>query len=160
MAVCRARQPDISRARQPKQLAGALTPSQRRSLEPARRSGADALAQCAPRLTRSFAMLNIQVGHSYFLSYDRKQWERGKPYPPLATIQVAALLREMGHAASLFDAMLADGVEDNFNYLTKMCLGRMREAACQMIAEARAHGARVIVAGSDASDHPDAFLAA
>jgi anaerobic magnesium-protoporphyrin IX monomethyl ester cyclase len=123
-------------------------------------------------------MLKIQVGHSYFLNYDRKQWERGKPYPPLATIQVAALLREMGHEASLFDAMLADGVEDyadalqaaqpdvvvfyedNFNYLTKMCLSRMREAACQMIAEAHAHGARVIVAGSDASDHPDAFLAA
>lgn len=123
-------------------------------------------------------MLNIQVGHSYFLSYDRKQWERGKPYPPLATIQVAALLREMGHATSLFDAMLADGVEDyhaslqaawadvvviyedNFNYLTKMCLGRMRDAACQMIVEARTHGARVIVAGSDASDHPDAFLTA
>ncbi|WP_158752524.1 radical SAM protein [Dyella sp. S184] len=123
-------------------------------------------------------MLKIQVGHSYFLAYDRKQWERGKPYPPLATIQVAALLRQMGHAATLFDAMLADGVEayeaslqtarpdlvviyeDNFNYLTKMCLSRMREAACQMITEARAHGARVIVAGSDASDHPDAFLAA
>jgi anaerobic magnesium-protoporphyrin IX monomethyl ester cyclase len=123
-------------------------------------------------------MLKIQVGHSYFLSYDRKQWERGKPYPPLATIQVAALLRQMGHEVALFDAMLADGVEDyagslqtaqpdlvviyedNFNYLTKMCLGRMREAACQMIAEAHAHGARVIVAGSDASDHPDAFLSA
>ena len=123
-------------------------------------------------------MLNIQVGHSYFLGYDPKQWERGKPYPPLATIQIAALLREMGHVTTLFDAMLADGVEDyqaslqsarpdvvviyedNFNYLTKMCLGRMREAACQMIAEARAGGARVIVAGSDASDHPDAFLAA
>jgi anaerobic magnesium-protoporphyrin IX monomethyl ester cyclase len=123
-------------------------------------------------------MLKIQVGHSYFLSYDPKQWERGKPYPPLATIQVAALLRQMGHAVVLFDAMLAAGVEDyqaslqtaqpdvvviyedNFNYLTKMCLGRMREAACQMIAEACARGAHVIVAGSDASDHPDAFLAA
>src|ERR1700761_6082750 len=123
-------------------------------------------------------MLKIQVGHSYFLTYDRKQWERGKPYPPLATIQIAAMLRQMGHSISLFDAMLADGVEDyagslqaaqpdvvvfyedNFNFLTKMCLGRMREAACQMIAEARASGARVIVAGSDASDHPDAFLAA
>jgi anaerobic magnesium-protoporphyrin IX monomethyl ester cyclase len=123
-------------------------------------------------------MLKIQVGHSYFLRYDRKQWERGKPYPPLATIQVAALLRQMGHEISLFDAMLADGVEDyagsvdaaapdlvviyedNFNYLTKMCLSRMREAACQMIGEARARGARVIVAGSDASDQPDAFLAA
>lgn len=123
-------------------------------------------------------MLKIQVGHSYFLRYDPKQWERGKPYPPLATIQVAALLREMGHELALFDAMLADGVEeytgalhaaqpdlvviyeDNFNYLTKMCLSRMRDAACQMIAEARAFGARVIVAGSDASDQPEAFLAA
>ncbi len=123
-------------------------------------------------------MLKIQVGHSYFLRYDRKQWERGKPYPPLATIQIAALLRQMGHEVALFDAMLAEGVEDydvslqdakpdvvvlyedNFNYLTKMCLSRMREAACQMIAEARARGARVIVAGSDASDHPDVFLAA
>lgn len=121
-------------------------------------------------------MLTIQVGHSYFLRDDRKQWERGKPYPPLATIQIAALLRDGGHAVSLFDAMLADGVgdyapalqdaapdlvvfyEDNFNFLTKMCLSRMRDAACRMIGEARASGARVIVAGSDASDHPDAFL--
>lgn len=121
-------------------------------------------------------MLKIQVGHSYFLRYDPKQWERGKPYPPLATIQIAALLRQMGHQVTLFDAMLADGVEDyegavraaqpdvvvlyedNFNYLTKMCLGRMREAACRMIAQARARGARVIVAGSDASDQPDPFL--
>jgi len=123
-------------------------------------------------------MLKILVGHAYYLKYDRKQWERGKPYPPLATIQVAALLRRLGHEVALFDAMLAEGVEDfaaslhgvrpdvvvlyedNFNFLTKMCLGRMREAACRMIAEARAAGARVIVAGSDASDHPEAFLAA
>ncbi|MEW9623361.1 B12-binding domain-containing radical SAM protein [Rhodanobacter geophilus] len=123
-------------------------------------------------------MLKILVGHAYYLKYDRKQWERGKPYPPLATIQVAALLRQLGHKVALFDAMLAEGVEDfaaslhgmrpdlvvlyedNFNFLTKMCLDRMREAACRMIAEARAAGARVIVAGSDASDHPEAFLAA
>ncbi|GLQ87903.1 B12-binding domain-containing radical SAM protein [Dyella flagellata] len=123
-------------------------------------------------------MLKIQVGHSYFLRYDRKQWERGKPYPPLATIQIAALLRQMGHAISLFDAMLAEGAEDytaslqaaapdvvvfyedNFNFLTKMCLGVMRDAACRMIGEARARGVRIIVAGSDASDQPEAFLAA
>ena len=121
-------------------------------------------------------MLKIQVGHSYYLRYDPKQWERGKPYPPLATLHTAALLRQMGHEISLFDAMLADGAqdyarslqaarpdvvvlyEDNFNFLTKMCLARMREAACRMIGEARACGARVIVAGSDASDHPSAFL--
>ncbi|WP_368564787.1 radical SAM protein [Pseudoxanthomonas sp. UTMC 1351] len=123
-------------------------------------------------------MLKIQIGHSYFLHYDPKQWERGKPYPPLATLQVAALLRRMGHEVSLFDAMLAESVEnytasvqaaqpdlvvfyeDNFNFLTKMCLSRMREANCRMIAEARACGSRVIVAGSDASDQPEAFLAA
>ena len=123
-------------------------------------------------------MLKIQVSHSYFLRYDPKQWERGKPYPPLATLQVAALLREHGHRLSLFDAMLADDVqaypgalqaaqpdlvvfyEDNFNFLTKMCLSRMREAACTMIAAARAQGCRVLVAGSDASDNPDVFLAA
>src|SRR6185437_14446953 len=128
--------------------------------------------------TRPPLMLKIQVTHSYFLHYDPKQWERGKPYPPLATIQVAAVLRRMGHDVALFDAMLADGVEayeasvssaapdvvvlyeDNFNFLTKMCLERMREAACRMIAVARARGARVIVAGSDASDHPESFLAA
>lgn len=123
-------------------------------------------------------MLNIQVSHSYFLRYDPKQWERGKPYPPLATLQIAALLRERGHALSLFDAMLADDVEDytpalraaqpdlvvfyedNFNFLTKMCLSRMRDAACRMIGQARAAGCRVLVAGSDASDNPDVFLAA
>src|SRR4051812_28815414 len=123
-------------------------------------------------------MPKILIGHSYFLKFDPKQLERAKPYPPLATLQVAALLRQSGHEVVLFDAMLSEGVEDyqaslravqpdvaifyedNFNYLTKMCLGRMREAACRMIAEASAAGARVIVAGSDASDHPDPFLAA
>ena len=57
-------------------------------------------------------MLTIQVGHSYFLRFDRKQWERGKPYPPLATLHVAALLRRMGHEVSLFDSMLAEGVDE------------------------------------------------
>ncbi|TAK38184.1 MAG: B12-binding domain-containing radical SAM protein [Lysobacteraceae bacterium] len=124
-------------------------------------------------------MATIQLAHSYFLRFDPKQWERGKPYPPLATLQVAAMLRRMGHEVALFDAMLAGGTgefaaklrcrpppdlvllyEDNFNFLTKMCLDRMREAACRMVADARATGARVLVAGSDASDRPQALLAA
>jgi anaerobic magnesium-protoporphyrin IX monomethyl ester cyclase len=130
----------------------------------------------APDRRALIPMLHIQVAHSYFLRYDPKQLERGKPYPPLATIQVAALLRRMGHAVTLFDAMLAQGVEtfeqslsstrpdvlvlyeDNFNFLTKMCLSRMRDAACRMIAMARLRGVRVVIAGSDASDHPEAFL--
>lgn len=123
-------------------------------------------------------MLSILTGHSYFLRFDRKQFERAKPYPPLATLQVAELLRNAGHRVAFFDAMLADGprdyerhlastapqvaifYEDNFNYLSKMCLGRMRAASSDMIAAAKAAGCFIIVAGSDASDAPAAYLGA
>jgi len=123
-------------------------------------------------------MLSILVCHSYFLHFDRKQHERAKPYPPLATLQVAAMLREAGHEVSLFDAMLAEDFsrferqldvlkpqlvllyEDNYNFLSKMCLGRMRRAACEMLGLAQARKARIVVGGSDASDAPDKYLAA
>jgi anaerobic magnesium-protoporphyrin IX monomethyl ester cyclase len=123
-------------------------------------------------------MLSILVCHSYFLRFDPKQVERAKPYPPLATLQVAAILRQAGHEVSLFDAMLADGIdeydrklrtlepqlvllyEDNFNFLSKMCLGKMRRAACEMIGAARRAGARVIAAGADVSDAPEAYVLA
>ena len=122
--------------------------------------------------------LSILVAHSYFLRFDQKQFERAKPYPPLATLQVAAALREAGNRVAVFDSMLAGSIdeyedslqqarpqlalfyEDNFNYLSKMCLGKMRKAACEMISRARRHGARVIAAGSDASDAPAVYLAA
>src|SRR5262245_33453032 len=125
-----------------------------------------------------FSMLSILVCHSYFLHFDRKQHERAKPYPPLATLQVAAMLRDAGHEVSRFDAMLAEDFsrferqldvlkpqlvllyEDNYNFLSKMCLGRMRRAACEMLGLARARRARIIVGGSDASDAPDKYLAA
>ena len=102
-------------------------------------------------------MLSILVCHSYFLRFDPKQAERGKPYPPLATLQVAGMLRQAGHRVALFDAMLADGIEeydlklaevrpqvvlfyeDTFNFLSKTCLGKMRQAACEMIEIGRAH---------------------
>jgi anaerobic magnesium-protoporphyrin IX monomethyl ester cyclase len=123
-------------------------------------------------------MLSILVAHSYYLRFDQKQLARAKPYPPLATLQVASNLRQCGHQVAVFDAMLAGGVEayedqlqavqpqlalfyeDNFNFLSKMCLGKMRRAACHMIASAHRRGARVIAAGSDASDAPQVYLAA
>lgn len=123
-------------------------------------------------------MLSILVCHSYFLRFDPKQVARGKPYAPLATLQVAALLRRAGHKVALFDAMLAEGVEeyerqllalrpdvvlfyeDTFNFLSKMCLGKMRQAACEMIGSARRAGARVIVSGPDVSDAPEPYLRA
>lgn len=123
-------------------------------------------------------MLSILVCHSYFLRFDEKQRQRAKPCPPLATLQVAALLREAGHEVTLFDAILAEGIadyearlkavrpqlvvfyEDNNNFLSKMCLGRMRRACSDMISLARAAGARVIAAGSDVTDAPEKYLAA
>ena len=57
-------------------------------------------------------MLSILICHSYFLRLDQKQLERGKPYPPLATLQVAGMLRKAGHKVSLFDAMLASGIDE------------------------------------------------
>src|SRR6185295_8601976 len=51
-------------------------------------------------------------------------------------------------------------LEDNFNFLTKMCTTRMREAALEMIGLAKAAGARVAVNGSDASDQTDTYLEA
>jgi anaerobic magnesium-protoporphyrin IX monomethyl ester cyclase len=121
-------------------------------------------------------MLSILVCHSYYLRLDQKQVLRAKPYPPLATLQVVSLLRNAGHRVAFFDAMLADGIEeydrllradqpqvvlfyeDNFNFLSKMCLDTMRRAACDMIASARAAGARVISAGPDVTDAPGPYL--
>jgi anaerobic magnesium-protoporphyrin IX monomethyl ester cyclase len=121
-------------------------------------------------------MLSILVCHSYYLRLDQKQVLRAKPYPPLATLQVVSLLRKAGHRVAFFDAMLADGIEeydrllradrpqvvllyeDNFNFLSKMCLDTMRRAACDMIATARGTGARVISAGPDVTDAPGPYL--
>lgn len=101
-----------------------------------------------------------------------------KPYPPLATLIAASLARDAGYDVALFDAMLSAGedefeealavrrpdvvaiLEDNFNFLTKMCTTRMREAGLRMTAAAKAAGARVFVNGSDATDHPELYLAA
>jgi anaerobic magnesium-protoporphyrin IX monomethyl ester cyclase len=123
-------------------------------------------------------MLSILVCHSYFLHLDQKQSARAKPYPPLATLQVVSLLREAGHRVSFFDAMLAEGIEeyhellaseapqlvlfyeDNFNFLSKMCLATMRRAACDMIGSARRANARIIAAGPDVSDAPAPYLRA
>ena len=50
--------------------------------------------------------------------------------------------------------------EDNFNFLSKMCLEKMRRAACRMVTTSRRRGARVLVAGSDATDAPLPYLEA
>ena len=129
-------------------------------------------------MTLSVRSRQVLIAHSYFLQYDAKQLARMRPYPPLATLLAAAYLRQRGHQVTLFDAMLADGVqaftdrldrerpaivgilEDNFNFLTKMCTVRMRDAALEMIRVAKVRGCRVAVNGSDATDRSETYLTA
>lgn len=120
---------------------------------------------------------DVLLGQSYYLRFDPKLWDARQPFPPLGTLYAAAYLRTRGVRVALFDAMLAASdaewrdaldrtrprlavlYEDSFSYLSKMCLRRMREAAFAMIDAARARRCPVVVAGSDASDHPDLYLA-
>lgn len=130
------------------------------------------------RLEHLMSSVDILFGQSYYLRFDPKLWESQQPYPPLGTMYAASVLREAGYSVAFFDAMLAESereweqalatyqprfaiiYEDNFNYLSKMCLLRMREAAHTMAAMARKHEAIVIAGGSDASDHAPDYLAA
>jgi len=121
-------------------------------------------------------MSSILFSHSYFLRFDPKQWDAGQPYPPLGTLYAAALLREHHYEVALFDTMFAKApgeispileaqrpdffviYDDGFNYLTKMCLTNMREAAFSMSKLARERGCTVIVSSSDSTDHYEKYL--
>ena len=121
-------------------------------------------------------MTQILFGQSYYLRFDPKLWDAMMPYPPLGTMYAASYIRGKGYDVALFDAMLADSeeewakaldehnpqyaiiFEDNFNYLSKMCLLRMREAAFTMIGMAKQRGCIVIMCGADATDHYAEYL--
>jgi anaerobic magnesium-protoporphyrin IX monomethyl ester cyclase len=114
---------------------------------------------------------DVLLTHSYHLYYDRKQTRKMQPYPPLGTLYAAGLLRRAGLSVAVFDTMLNDPeegfqqvlqqhqprvvvvFEDNFNFLSKMCLTRMREVAYHILETSQRAGATVLANGSDASDH-------
>ncbi|HVR26245.1 MAG TPA: radical SAM protein [Candidatus Polarisedimenticolia bacterium] len=121
-------------------------------------------------------MADVLLTHSYHLYYDRKQTRKMQPYPPLGTLYAAALLRHSGVSVAVWDTMLNDPevgfeaalrqhrpkivvvFEDNFNFLSKMCLTRMREVAFHILEISRQAGAMVLVNGSDSSDHTLDYL--
>ena len=92
------------------------------------------------------------------------------------TITAAAYLRENGYEVALFDVSLRkseDGLEkiidqfqpdyfvifdDGFNWLTKMCLTVMREAAFRMQKRAKNKGIKVITCSSDSTDHYEKYI--
>ncbi|MDX5428612.1 MAG: B12-binding domain-containing radical SAM protein [Bacteroidota bacterium] len=120
--------------------------------------------------------MRILVTHSYFLRFDPKQWVQRKPYPPLATLIAASILRDLGHEVAFYDTNFASSpeeilplldsfqperlviLEDGFNYLTKMCLTNMRQAALEMIGYARSRGIPTVHSGSDSTDHFELYL--
>ena len=120
--------------------------------------------------------MDVLFTHSYFLRFDPKEFKAMMPYPPLGTLYAARFAREHGFTVALADSMLALNekhilapldehrpkvlviYDDDFNYLTKMCLRRMREAAFTMTGLAKQRGCTVVVHGSDPVDHLDQYF--
>jgi anaerobic magnesium-protoporphyrin IX monomethyl ester cyclase len=124
-------------------------------------------------------MADVLLTHSNNLHSDRKQVEKMQPYPPLQTILAASVLREHGIETALFDPALLQPdslleafeaaldlhkprlvvvCEDDFNFLSKMCLTRNRDLAFQMAAAAQRRGIPAAAHGSDASDHARDYI--
>jgi len=120
--------------------------------------------------------VKVLITHSYFLRFDPKQWATGRPYAPLGTLYATSFLKQHGYEVYFFDAMFSKGPEeiipviekvkpdifvvydDGFNYLTKMCLENMRDAAFVMIQSAKRLGCKVIVSSSDSTDRFEMYL--
>jgi len=121
-------------------------------------------------------MAQVLLTHSYHLPLDPKQLRKMQPYMPIGTLYAAAALRENGISVVAFDSMLEDPsvkldsllaaskpqvvavYEDDFNFLSKMCLTRMRDVAWKIAKTARGMGALTVVHGSDSTDNPLLFL--
>ena len=121
-------------------------------------------------------MVEVLFSHSYFYRFDKKQWTNKTPFPPLGTIYAASYLRENNISVALHDTALLNNAnsvtkkikqekpkffvmyDDGFNYLTKMCLTTMREAAFKMMRIAKYEGCIVIANSSDAADHTEEYL--
>src|SRR5579864_7526566 len=121
-------------------------------------------------------MVDILLTHSNHVYNDRKQVRKMQPYPPLQGLLAAACLRRQGYRVAFFDPTLEEPergfeaalarhrprlvavCEDNFNFLTKMCLLRNRELAQWMARTARHAGIPSVVNGSDAADRATEYL--
>ena len=120
--------------------------------------------------------MKILISHSYYLNLDPKEAAFRKPYPPLASITLAAWIKqELGLDVEFYDVMfdkdesgLIRAIEknqpdvfilydDDFNFLTKMCLENMRNALLKVMSSIQKK-AMFIAHSSDASDQADLYL--
>jgi radical SAM superfamily enzyme YgiQ (UPF0313 family) len=67
------------------------------------------------------------------------------------TLSVASMIQQVNPSVFIL-------YDDGFNYLTKMCLTNMREAALSMIRYAKAQGCTVIISSSDSTDRYEEYL--
>lgn len=122
--------------------------------------------------------MRILLTNSYRYWADKKQWKAKQCYPPYGTAWAAALLKQEGYQVDFLDhhlrkdardyidalfALRPDMViiyDDQFNYLTKMCLQHQRAFALELIQAAASLSIPAIVYNSDAQDFPLEYLQA
>ena len=120
-------------------------------------------------------MARLLLTHPYHLALDPREAALGRPYPPLNTLNVAAVLKARGHGVQVHDVMFEPDeasfagvlaraevdavaiVADDHAVSVKQCLARVRQATFTMARMAAEAGVPVLVSGPDVSDHPELF---
>lgn len=121
--------------------------------------------------------MKILCTNNYYYRYDAKQWEFAQPYPPLGTLYAVSSVQELGYEVTFFDNNLVEShteiftkiesvtpdilviYDDGFNYLTKMCLTKMKNAGFDIIRFAKAKGITTVFNSSDSTDHFEEYHA-
>ncbi len=113
-------------------------------------------------------MADVVLTHSYMVESDPKQLRIGQPYPPLGTLYAASVLLQAGKDICFYDITFAKNpdtiltvlqkekpsiliiYDDEFSFISKMCLASMRSSAFRMIQLGKDMGCKIIVYSADA----------
>ena len=112
-------------------------------------------------------MIDILLGHAYFLKYDIIERRVMKPYPPLGILYLSAYLKRAGFAVEVFDATFRDF--EDFEAVVKRVRPRIvglyaniitRDNVLRLARIAKANGVEFVLAGGpDASEWCDLYFA-
>src|ERR1041385_7572589 len=112
-------------------------------------------------------MIDILLGHAYFLKYDIIERRVMKPYPPLGILYLSAFLKHNGFSVEVFDATFKDF--EDFKAAVQRTRPRIvgfyaniitRANVFRLAQIAKANGVEYVIAGGpDASEWCDAYFA-